>query len=883
MRSFKFGIKTLSLLLAAVLVFGNLSAVSAEDDSAAEQAIVLEAADTQTEADSAVGTDLSDIEADADSAVGTDLSDIEADTDSAVGTDLSDIEADTDPADETELSDTDAADKDQQADETAEEEAQTEEESAGTASEEEDASGTAAEEAADASAEPGEAAPAAAEETADTEEQEEQTDETVLPENEETVEDSVKAAGAGMAGKILTETNPVNGRYTVKVSGFKSSEAVEKLRVEVWSSTNGKDDLVQGDMKAGPSGTAFTFNSYIKDFNDYGTISANVYAVKADGTEELFGETSFTISAPAAKKTTTKYNTKTGNFAVTVTGFSSEFTVTRVRAAIWCEGHKSDKKWYTMEQSSASKYVLTGANIDEFKSYSGTYQAAVYAYVKNGKAVNIGSAAFTVEPSGGVVSYVDKNAGTTGEEQKTYTLKVSGIARPDGVSAVQFKVWPTADTSVKKWYTPVQKTGYYVKSVNISSFKRGGQYKMQVYVTDTNGTTKCVRSKNVMNVDGMVGGKVVITESDPAGKFTVALQNSSSPSGLESVKFAIWTQSDKSDKRTLIGKKQSDGSFTAAVNISKLDYNTGTYHVVAKTVMGNGVSKNRKQANVKYTTADDFMFVIKPETGKRTIGIINPSATDNVRFAVWSETNGQDDLQWVSGKKSGKKWTASLNLEEFDDPGTFQVHAYSGDTYLASKTFKAATGEAGKTGWYYELGLKYYYKAGQKLTDLTGMVSGPYQICVNRQCNTITVYALDGSNGYIVPVIAFACSTGLPGMETPTGVYYTYAKNRWEELMGPSWGQYSARVVDGIYIHSVPSNIPNSHYGIAWTEYNKLGSAASHGCIRVNVRDAKWIYDHCGVGTQVKIYDSSDPGPFGKPATIKIAEGQDWDPTDPEI
>jgi hypothetical protein len=64
-----------------------------------------------------------------------------------------------------------------------------------------------------------------------------------------------------------------------------------------------------------------------------------------------------------------------------------------------------------------------------------------------------------------------------------------------------------------------------------------------------------------------------------------------------------------------------------------------------------------------------------------------------------------------------------------------------------------------------------------------------------------------------------------------------------------------------------------------------LGSTASHGCVRLNVADAKWIYDNCKSGTKVTIYDSSDPGPLGKPSTIKISSSspyRGWDPTDPD-
>ena len=64
--------------------------------------------------------------------------------------------------------------------------------------------------------------------------------------------------------------------------------------------------------------------------------------------------------------------------------------------------------------------------------------------------------------------------------------------------------------------------------------------------------------------------------------------------------------------------------------------------------------------------------------------------------------------------------------------------------------------------------------------------------------------------------------------------------------------------------------------------YNKLGTVASHGCIRLRAGDAKWIYDNCDIGTKVTIYDNKKvPGPFDKPKAQKLSSSHTWDPTDP--
>lgn len=158
----------------------------------------------------------------------------------------------------------------------------------------------------------------------------------------------------------------------------------------------------------------------------------------------------------------------------------------------------------------------------------------------------------------------------------------------------------------------------------------------------------------------------------------------------------------------------------------------------------------------------------------------------------------------------------------------------------------------------------------------------PYLIKVNRACNTITIYEKDKKGTYTVPVKAMVCSVGT-GNLTITGTFQTKAKYRWKLLMGDVYGQYATRIVKGILFHSVYYYENNNPATLATKQYNKLGTAASHGCIRVSVADAKWIYDNCPVGTTVVVYDDKkNPGPLGKPEAIKITKANGWDPTDPD-
>lgn len=165
--------------------------------------------------------------------------------------------------------------------------------------------------------------------------------------------------------------------------------------------------------------------------------------------------------------------------------------------------------------------------------------------------------------------------------------------------------------------------------------------------------------------------------------------------------------------------------------------------------------------------------------------------------------------------------------------------------------------------------------AGLFEQKMTAEAAGNYYLQVNKGTNVVTVFQSNGT-----PYKAFICSAG---GDTPTGTFYTGQKLRWHELMGPVWGQYCTRITGSILFHSVWYYQNGNPATQSYTEYNKLGHLASHGCIRLTVGDAKWIYDNCPVGTQVRIiYGSSANDPLGKPSFMHMSGYQGWDPTDPD-
>ncbi len=151
-----------------------------------------------------------------------------------------------------------------------------------------------------------------------------------------------------------------------------------------------------------------------------------------------------------------------------------------------------------------------------------------------------------------------------------------------------------------------------------------------------------------------------------------------------------------------------------------------------------------------------------------------------------------------------------------------------------------------------------------------------YKIKINKQMCCVTIYKLNDEGKY-KPIKAMVCS---PGWATETGTFTLGEKIRWHVLDGPCYGQYCTRIYGGVLFHSVWYNVNYDPGSLSVYSYNKLGTICSHGCVRLNVADAKWIYDNVPSGTPVTIYNSSDPGPLGKPESIKIPYSTPWDPTD---
>ena len=133
----------------------------------------------------------------------------------------------------------------------------------------------------------------------------------------------------------------------------------------------------------------------------------------------------------------------------------------------------------------------------------------------------------------------------------------------------------------------------------------------------------------------------------------------------------------------------------------------------------------------------------------------------------------------------------------------------------------------------------------------------PYALMVDVTNQITRAYTYDEDGDYTVLVREMICSTGTRQNPTPLGTY-TMPKSRARWGYFPTWdshAQYLTRIDSANAFHSVLYTEPNE-MALAVSSYNALGTRQSHGCVRLLVSDARWIYENCKAGTKITVYES---------------------------
>ena len=124
-----------------------------------------------------------------------------------------------------------------------------------------------------------------------------------------------------------------------------------------------------------------------------------------------------------------------------------------------------------------------------------------------------------------------------------------------------------------------------------------------------------------------------------------------------------------------------------------------------------------------------------------------------------------------------------------------------------------------------------------------------YIVIVDRAAHRVGVFK--GSKYNWADAKYYKCCVGKPSTPTISGTYYIKSRGKYFDTgtKGRCW--YFTQINGNYLFHSVIYDRQNSPKRII---DNSMDAAVSHGCVRLDLENAKWIYDNIRNNTKVIIY-----------------------------
>ena len=183
------------------------------------------------------------------------------------------------------------------------------------------------------------------------------------------------------------------------------------------------------------------------------------------------------------------------------------------------------------------------------------------------------------------------------------------------------------------------------------------------------------------------------------------------------------------------------------------------------------------------------------------------------------------------------------------------------------------------TGWYKKGKARYYFKKGSRLrgtkkvkktwyvfSKSTGKMtrkigdgidkkfqnyssSTRYMIVLKLKEHKVRIYR--GKKGKWKRIHAFRCSVGAPSTPTVKGTFTVGSRGRYFNTGSNMRCWYYTQFYGNYLFHSVLYDRSSSPRHVV---NGRLGANISHGCVRMALGNAKWVYNNIPSGTKVIIY-----------------------------
>ncbi|MCC8074669.1 MAG: hypothetical protein LIO95_01785 [Clostridiales bacterium] len=303
-------------------------------------------------------------------------------------------------------------------------------------------------------------------------------------------------------------------------------------------------------------------------------------------------------------------------------------------------------------------------------------------------------------------------------------------------------------------------------------------------------------------------------------------------------------------------------------------------------------------------TSSDYVWVVKSGKGGTKLTGTMSKSTAYLRIDTVKKSTG-DGKYYKNGKvytgvvnsyyyAKGVKQTYKSCWKTFDSSGNVSSKS-SDNTYYFTSTGKVYTScwkNLKRNGTTY----RFYFNSNGTLCKNLYKKSSAWKkksskLVISRGTHTATLYATYNGS-YMIPTKSFVVSTSKLASNFKVGTYKLSRRQSWFTIDSTNWwykwGTYISG--SGSWVHSEQYYTKGNSKSLRISSYNNLGTNQSKQCIRMQVVNAKLIYNMRGYGSikTVVLNQSTNSGPFGKmtitdnvDASGKLSGTKGYDPTDP--
>ena len=455
---------------------------------------------------------------------------------------------------------------------------------------------------------------------------------------------------------------------------------ISSVQLPTWTQANDQDDLIWYKTTKDSNTTYSAIISVAEHNLESGRYNVHVYGTSAI-TNALTGlagthfEADYHFGDVAVDATLAKDG-------IDLTMPSDVSKGMAVYHAVWsAENDQDDIVWYKADPSGHTKANYTG-------SY-GTYLVHTYGVV-HGQMVGLNATSVLVPKP-------EVKANITKESATTYKVTITDV--PIYIDDIQVPTWTEANGQDDlQWYKAEKAADgsytytFYAKNHNFES----GHYNVHVYGVSevTHSLVGLATTSGIdLTFNQNLTAPTVTVQNHNADKGTlqVVIAETETSKSIASVSVAAWSEAEQKNIHWYTTSHVVNGKVIVTVD-EKYHHNlTGNYtvHTYIKTKDGSTIGYNLGQYAFNNTQSTTSVTATYKGTGVYGVTISGVYSNCSVKYAVWSDVNGQDDIKWYDASVSQAVATGLINVANHSGTGTYHLHAYQSDNgkmYLLGKT-----------------------------------------------------------------------------------------------------------------------------------------------------------------------------------------------------